>query len=106
MVSKEDQYDRRFQGTQDQDREPRPKGPRVVHEVPGAGGPVGPRGRGRLPPACRGQGDLMIERRRVIARAGGLMAAAAATALVEAPNVIAQPKVQWRLSTAYPPVLD
>jgi TRAP-type mannitol/chloroaromatic compound transport system substrate-binding protein len=30
----------------------------------------------------------------------------AVTALAQPPNVIAQPKVQWRLSTAYPPVLD
>ena len=45
-------------------------------------------------------------RRRFIATGGGLVAAAVATAIVDAPNVIAQPKVQWRLSTAYPPVLD
>jgi TRAP-type mannitol/chloroaromatic compound transport system substrate-binding protein len=32
--------------------------------------------------------------------------AAAATAIVDVPNVIAQPKVQWRMSTAYPAVLD
>jgi TRAP-type mannitol/chloroaromatic compound transport system substrate-binding protein len=32
--------------------------------------------------------------------------AGAAAALADAPNVIAQPKVQWRMSTAYPPVLD
>src|SRR5712692_9354558 len=48
----------------------------------------------------------MTERRRFIATAGGVMAAAAAGAIVDAPNIIAQPKVQWRLSTAYPPVLD
>jgi TRAP-type mannitol/chloroaromatic compound transport system substrate-binding protein len=34
------------------------------------------------------------------------MAAVAAATIAEAPNVIAQPKVQWRMSTAYPPVLD
>ncbi len=34
------------------------------------------------------------------------MAAAAATAIVDAPSVIAQPKVQWRLSTAYPGTLE
>ncbi len=34
------------------------------------------------------------------------MAAAAAGAIVDAPNVIAQSKVQWRMSTAYPAVLD
>ncbi len=48
----------------------------------------------------------MTERRRFLVKAGGVMAAAAAAAIVDAPNVIAQPKVQWRLSTAYPPVLD
>src|SRR6185369_5127407 len=47
----------------------------------------------------------MTERRRFIATAGGVAAAAAAT-IVNAPNVIAQPKVQWRMSTAWPPVLD
>ena len=30
-----------------------PEGPRVLHEVPGAGGPLGPRRRRRLPPARR-----------------------------------------------------
>ena len=34
------------------------------------------------------------------------MAAAATAAIVDAPNVIAQPKVQWRLSTAYPAASD
>jgi TRAP-type mannitol/chloroaromatic compound transport system substrate-binding protein len=48
----------------------------------------------------------MTERRRFIATAGGAMAAAAAGAIVDAPNVIAQPKVQWRMSTAWPPMLD
>ena len=44
-----------------------------------------------------------MERRKFIVRAGGALAAAAA---VNAPNVIAQPKVQWRLSTTWPPALD
>lgn len=48
----------------------------------------------------------MIERRRFIATAGGVMAAAAAAAIVDAPNVIAQPKVQWRMSTAFTAVFD
>ena len=48
----------------------------------------------------------MTERRRFIATASGAMAAVATAAVVDAPNVIAQPKVQWRLSTAYPPILD
>jgi len=47
----------------------------------------------------------MTERRRFIAAAGGVVAATAA-AIVDAPNVIAQPKIQWRMSTAYPPSLD
>jgi len=48
----------------------------------------------------------MTERRRFIATAGGVMAAAAAAAIVDAPNVIAQPKVQWRMSTAFTAVFD
>jgi TRAP-type mannitol/chloroaromatic compound transport system substrate-binding protein len=48
----------------------------------------------------------MTDRRRFLAKASGVMAAGAAAILADAPNVIAQPKVQWRLSTAYPPVLD
>jgi TRAP-type mannitol/chloroaromatic compound transport system substrate-binding protein len=34
------------------------------------------------------------------------MAAVAAAALADAPHVIAQPKIQWRMSTAWPPALD
>ena len=48
----------------------------------------------------------MTERRRFIAKAGGVMAAVAATALVDAPSIIAQPKVHWRMSTAWPKQLD
>ena len=48
----------------------------------------------------------MTERRRFIVKAGGVMAAAAAAAIVDAPNVIAQPKVQWRMSTAFTAVFD
>jgi TRAP-type mannitol/chloroaromatic compound transport system substrate-binding protein len=48
----------------------------------------------------------MSERRRFIAKMGGAIAAAAASATIEAPNVIAQPKIQWRMSTAYPAALD
>jgi TRAP-type mannitol/chloroaromatic compound transport system substrate-binding protein len=44
----------------------------------------------------------MIERRRFIAKASGVVAAVATTAIVDAPNVIAQPKIQWRMPTAYP----
>ena len=50
--------------------------------------------------------DARPGRRRFVATAGGALAMAAAAATVDAPSVIAQPKVKWRLSTAYPPVLD
>ena len=49
---------------------------------------------------------MTTERRRFIAKAGGAVVAVAAAALVDAPNVIAQPKVQWRMSTTYPSALD
>ena len=48
----------------------------------------------------------MTERRRFITKASGVMAAMAATAMVDAPYVIAEPKVQWRLSTTWPKQLD
>jgi TRAP-type mannitol/chloroaromatic compound transport system substrate-binding protein len=44
---------------------------------------------------------VTTERRRFIATASGAVAAAAAATIVDAPNVIAQPKVQWRMSTTY-----
>lgn len=48
---------------------------------------------------------MITERRRFIAKAGVVVAAAAA-AVTDAPNVIAQPKVQWRMPTTWPPALD
>src|SRR5919198_15468 len=45
----------------------------------------------------------MTERRRFLTTAGG---AIAAVTIADAPNVIAQPKVQWRMSTAWTPALD
>ena len=45
----------------------------------------------------------MIERRRFMATVGGALGAAA---IVDAPSVIAQPKIQWRMSTAFTPALD
>ena len=47
-----------------------------------------------------------MDRRRFVATAGGALAAAGAAAVVDAPHVIAQPKVQWRLSTTWTPALD
>jgi len=45
----------------------------------------------------------MTERRRFLTATAG---AIAAVSIVEAPNVIAQPKVQWRMSTTWTPALD
>src|SRR5215468_4490873 len=45
----------------------------------------------------------MTERRRFLTATAS---AIAAVSITEAPNVIAQPKVQWRMSTAFPPALD
>ena len=47
-----------------------------------------------------------MERRRFIVKAGGALVAVGATAAIEAPNVIAQPKFQWRMSTTWTPALD
>ena len=47
----------------------------------------------------------MIERRTFLAKAGGA-AALAGAAMLDAPEVVAQPKFQWRLSTAWPKQLD
>ena len=49
---------------------------------------------------------MINDRRRFIAKAGGVMAAAAAATIVDAPYVIAQPKIQWRMSTTWTPALD
>jgi TRAP-type mannitol/chloroaromatic compound transport system substrate-binding protein len=48
----------------------------------------------------------MTDRRRFLTKASGVMAAVAAATLVDAPNVIAQPRIQWRMSTAWTPALD
>src|SRR5499433_1442061 len=48
----------------------------------------------------------MTDRRRFLAKASGAMAAAATAIIADAPNVIAQPKVQWRMSTTWTPALD
>jgi TRAP-type mannitol/chloroaromatic compound transport system substrate-binding protein len=80
------------------------KGARLVHDVPGAGGPVGSHRRGRLPSARRG--SVVIQRRRFLAKVSGATAAATAATIIDAPSVIAQPKIQWRMSTAWTPALD
>jgi TRAP-type mannitol/chloroaromatic compound transport system substrate-binding protein len=48
----------------------------------------------------------MTERRKFIATASGALAAVTAATIVDAPSVIAQPKVQWRMSTTWTPTLD
>jgi TRAP-type mannitol/chloroaromatic compound transport system substrate-binding protein len=47
----------------------------------------------------------MLERRTFLTKAGTAAVLAAAT-VADAPSVIAQPRVQWRMSTAWPPQLD
>jgi TRAP-type mannitol/chloroaromatic compound transport system substrate-binding protein len=47
-----------------------------------------------------------MERRRFIVKAGGILVAAGAAAVLDAPNVIAQPKIQWRMPTSWTPALD
>ena len=41
-----------------------------------------------------------MNRRRFLVKAGGVLAAAVAAASVDAPNVITQPKYQWRMAAA------
>ena len=43
----------------------------------------------------------MSERRRFLVTAGGVLATMAVAPVIDAPTVIAQPKVQWRMSTAF-----
>src|SRR2546422_6256706 len=52
------------------------------------------------------ESSVTTERRRFIVHASGALVAAAANTIVDAPNVIAQPKVQWRMSTTWTPALD
>ena len=47
-----------------------------------------------------------MERRRFLVKAGGVLVAAGATAAIDVPNVIAQPKYQWRMPTSWTPALD
>jgi TRAP-type mannitol/chloroaromatic compound transport system substrate-binding protein len=47
-----------------------------------------------------------MERRRFIVKTSGVLAAASAATVASGPHVIAQPKVQWRMPTTWPPVLD
>jgi TRAP-type mannitol/chloroaromatic compound transport system substrate-binding protein len=48
----------------------------------------------------------MTNRRRFLAKASSAMAAVTAAAAIDVPNVIAQPKVQWRMSTGWTAALD
>lgn len=47
-----------------------------------------------------------MKRRRFIVKAGSALTAGGAAALLGAPNVIAQPKVQWRMSTSWTATFD
>jgi TRAP-type mannitol/chloroaromatic compound transport system substrate-binding protein len=46
-----------------------------------------------------------MDRRRFLAK-GGVLAAAGAAAVVDAPNVIAQQRYQWKMATSWTPALD
>jgi TRAP-type mannitol/chloroaromatic compound transport system substrate-binding protein len=48
----------------------------------------------------------MTERRQFLTKASSAMAAVAAATLVDAPKLIAQPKIQWRMATTWVPALD
>jgi len=45
-------------------------------------------------------------RRGFVAAASGMLAAAAAAICSDVPNVIAQPKIQWRMSTPWDHVAE
>jgi TRAP-type mannitol/chloroaromatic compound transport system substrate-binding protein len=47
-----------------------------------------------------------MERRKFLVKAGGVLAAAGAATAIDAPNVIAQPKYQWRMPTYWSPAND
>ena len=47
----------------------------------------------------------MIQRRSFLAKSGGALATTTLATALGAPSVIAQPKFQWRMSTAWPPAL-
>src|SRR3990172_3778298 len=47
-----------------------------------------------------------MERRKFILTAGGALVAAGATAAINAQNVIAQQRYQWRMATSWSPALD
>jgi len=47
-----------------------------------------------------------MERRKFLVKAGGVLVAAGAAPVLNAPNVIAQPKFQWRLPTMWTPASD
>lgn len=47
-----------------------------------------------------------MQRRRFIVKAGGVLAAVGTATTVDAPNVIAQPSIRWRLSTAWTSALE
>ena len=48
----------------------------------------------------------MTDRRTFLSKVSGAIAAATTAIIADAPNVIAQPKIQWRMSTTWTPALD
>src|SRR5262249_62375868 len=53
-----------------------------------------------------GQENAMTGRRNFLTKASGAAVAVTAATIIDAPNVIAQSKVQWRMSTAWTPAND
>jgi len=47
-----------------------------------------------------------MQRRKFLVKAGGALVAAGAASTIDAPNVIAQPRIQWRMPTMWPPAND
>ena len=67
--------------------------------------PLSIRSLGITSPGRRG-GVTTTARRDFITRTGHTLAGATAVAILDVPSVIAQPKVQWRMTTAWPTTLD
>src|SRR5205823_12235124 len=70
--------------------------------APGIGSPRAP----TISSWQRKEASVTPERRRFIVTASGAMVAVAAATVTDCANVIAQPKVQWRMSTAWTPAMD
>src|SRR5262245_37715252 len=81
-----------------------PRGPRGFHES-GTRGIAHPHRRATpirfAVTASSEERDVTTARRRFLSRVGRGIATGVAAALVDAPNVVAQPKIQWRMPTTW-----